>query len=208
MLSSPISTVKSKEPQAPKTSGKLDASAGKEIYTAHCGVCHDTGAAGAPKIGDAVDWSSRMKQGMTLVLDHAINGYNSMPPRGACMTCSDAEIKAAIDYILDKSKGAAGAVALPPKAPKLTLADGKRIYDETCSVCHAEGKLGAPKVGDQAVWAPLIAQNMDVLIYRSIHGYKRMPARGTCVDCTDAEIIAAVKYMVQQSQTGADYSLW
>lgn len=203
-----LKTVKSKEPQAAKSSGKLDASAGKDIYTAHCGVCHDAGAAGAPKIGDAADWSSRMKQGMTIVLAHAINGYNSMPPRGACMTCSDAEIKAAIDYILDKSKGAANAAALPPKTPKLTLADGKKIYDETCSVCHAEGKLGAPKVGDKTVWAPLIAQNMDVLIYHSIHGYKRMPPRGTCIDCTDAEIIAAVKYMVQQSQTGADYSLW
>jgi len=203
-----LKTVKSKEPEAPKASGKLEASAGQDIYTAHCAVCHDTGAAGAPKIGDAADWSSRMKQGMATVLNHAINGYNSMPPRGACMTCSDAEIKAAVEYILDKSKGSAGAEVAPPKAPKLTLADGKKVYDETCSVCHAEGKLGAPKMGDQKAWAPLIAQNMDVLIYRAIHGYRRMPPRGTCIDCSDAEIIAAVKYMVQHSQSGADYSLW
>jgi cytochrome c5 len=124
------------------------------------------------------------------------------------MTCSDAEIKAAVEYILDKSKGSAGAEVAPPKVPKLTLADGKKVYDETCSVCHAEGKLGAPKMGDQKAWAPLIAQNMDVLIYRAIHGYRRMPPRGTCIDCSDAEIIAAVKYMVQHSQSGADYSLW
>ena len=203
-----LRTVKSKEPAAAKTGGKLGASAGKDIYIAHCAVCHDTGAAEAPKIGDAAAWSTRTKQGMTLLLDHAINGYNSMPPRGGCMTCSDAEIKAAVDYILEKSQGAAGGHAALTKTPKLTLADGKRIYDETCSVCHAEGKLGAPKVGDKRVWAPRIGQNIDVLIYHAIHGYRRMPPKGTCIDCSDAEIIAAVKYMVQQSQPGADYSLW
>lgn len=204
-----LRTVKSKEPTVAKSSGKLDASAGQDIYTAHCGICHDSGAAAAPKLGDALDWSKRLNQGMTLLLAHAINGYNSMPPRGTCMTCSDAEIKAAVDYILEKSKSDGQAkLASVPKVAKLTLEDGKNLYLNTCSVCHAEGKLGSPKMGDHTVWTPRIAQNMDVLIDHAIHGYKRMPPKGTCIDCTDAEIIAAVKYMVQQSQTGADYSLW
>jgi cytochrome c5 len=204
-----LKTVKSREPSAPKSTGKIDASTGENIYTAYCAVCHDSGSAGAPKITDSADWTNRMKQGMPVVLAHAINGYNSMPPRGACPTCSDAEIKAAVEYIINQSqKSGASAVPTPPQAVKLTLADGQKVYANTCSVCHAQGLLGAPKVGDVEAWAPRIAQNIDVLIEHAIHGYRRMPPKGTCIDCTDAEIIAAVKYMVQQSQKGGDYSLW
>jgi cytochrome c5 len=205
-----LKTVKSKEPEIAKKSAVLGADAGEDIYAAHCGICHDSGAAGAPKLGDASDWGTRLQQGMPTIVEHAINGYNSMPPRGACITCSDQEIKAAIDYIYSKSKapteGAAGAT--PPKVVKLTLADGKKIYESNCIVCHGEGKLGSPKLGDKEAWTPIVAKNFDVLIEHTLHGYKRMPARGTCVNCSDAEIIAAIKYMVQQSHVGGDYSLW
>jgi cytochrome c5 len=203
-----LKTVKSEEPKT--SSGPVGAGAGKKIYEAHCAVCHGTGAAGAPKLGDAADWDPRIKQGMPVLFQHAINGFNSMPPKGTCMSCSDEEIKAAVQYLADQSKpGAAGAgtpaaVAAPPQP---TLADGKRIYENTCSVCHTQGLLGAPKLGDKAAWAPRIKQNMDILFAHTIKGYNRMPPRGTCVSCTNAELQAAVKYMVQQSSDG-NYSLW
>jgi cytochrome c5 len=203
-----LQTVKSQEPKT--SSGPVGAGAGKKIYEAHCAVCHGTGAAGAPKLGDVPDWSSRIKQGMDVLFQHAINGFNSMPPKGTCMSCSDAEVKAAVQYLADQSKPGAASAGIPAAiaAPlKPTLADGKRIYEETCSVCHAQGLLGAPKVGDHAAWAPRIKQNMDVLFTHTIYGYNRMPPRGTCISCTNAELEAAVKYMAQQSSNG-DYSLW
>jgi len=205
-----LKTVKSKE--VATSSGPVGAGAGKKIYDAHCAVCHGTGAAGAPKLGDTDAWTVRIKQGMAVLNQHAINGFNSMPPKGTCMSCSDEEIKAAVQYLTDQSKpgasGAAGGPVMLKEPVKPTLADGKRIYDETCSVCHAKGLLGSPKMGDKAVWAPLIKQGMDILFAHTINGYRRMPAKGTCLSCTNAEVQAAVIYMVQESKTSGDYSLW
>lgn len=69
------------------------------IYAAHCAACHDTGAAGAPKRGDTAAWESRTKKGMNLLLQHVSQGYNLMPPKGSCLTCSDADLTAAIAYL-------------------------------------------------------------------------------------------------------------
>lgn len=80
------------------------ARSGEEIYNASCLACHTTGAAGAPKIGDKADWSKRMASGIDKVYEHAIKGFNAMPAMGLCMTCSEDEIKATVDYILEKSK--------------------------------------------------------------------------------------------------------
>lgn len=204
-----LQSVVSKRPAVAK--GPVSSGTGKKIYESHCAVCHGTGAAGAPKIGDDAAWAPRVKQGMDVIFQHAINGLNSMPPKGTCMTCSDEEIKAAAQYLVDSSKpGAGGASATPTvkQPPKLGLDAGKKIYDETCSVCHNQGLLGAPKIGDKAAWAPRIKENMDVLFTHAIKGYNRMPAKGTCVACTDEEIEAAVIYMVEQSKTNGDYSLW
>lgn len=205
-----LKTVKSKVPAANSSSGgAITADTGKDVYLDKCAVCHDSGAAGAPKIGDAGAWAERMKSGLDTVVTRAIKGYNSMPPKGTCMTCSDAEIKAAVEYILDQSKsdGASGKTAAAAPV-RLTLADGKRVYQENCSVCHAEGKLGAPKMGDKAAWKPIIDKDMDILLMHALKGYKRMPPKGTCISCTNEEVIAAVLYMVQQSKTSGDYSLW
>jgi cytochrome c5 len=85
---------------------------------------------------------------------------------------------------------------------------GKEINDEVCAICHKDGKLGAPITGDKEAWAPLIKKNMDILIKHTIQGYKNMPPRGSCSTCTDTDLIAAVIYMVNQSQSGGNYNLW
>lgn len=74
--------------------------AGDVVYKASCSACHDTGAAGAPKHGDKGDWGSRIAKGKPTLYKHAISGFNAMPPKGMCMTCSDDEIKAAVDYLI------------------------------------------------------------------------------------------------------------
>jgi len=79
-------------------------------------------------------------------------------------------------------------------------ADGQQIYQSSCQACHAAGVAGAPKVGDKAAWAPRIAQGMDTLLANATNGKNAMPPKGTCSACTEAELKAAIEYMVSQSQ--------
>jgi len=89
-------------PAASASSG--GARSGSDVYSAHCAACHATGAAGAPKMGDAGAWSPRVAKGMETLYTHAINGFNAMPAKGLCMTCSDDEVKAAVDHMVEGSK--------------------------------------------------------------------------------------------------------
>ena len=77
---------------------------GATVYNTKCGVCHASGAAGAPKMGDAAAWAPRAAQGIDALLASAIKGKGAMPPKGLCMDCSDSELKASIQYMLDNSK--------------------------------------------------------------------------------------------------------
>ncbi|WEM42240.1 cytochrome c5 family protein [Photobacterium sp. DA100] len=74
---------------------------GDTVYGTFCAACHGTGVMGAPKIGDATDWSPRIAKGNDVLADHAINGFNAMPAKGSCMDCSDDEIVAAINHMID-----------------------------------------------------------------------------------------------------------
>lgn len=73
---------------------------GEQVYQASCFACHGTGALGSPK--SPAEWEPRMAKGMDVLLDHAINGFNAMPPKGTCMDCSDDELKAAIEFMTKK----------------------------------------------------------------------------------------------------------
>lgn len=77
---------------------------GSDVYNASCMACHSTGAAGAPKLGDKAAWSPLIAQGKPTLYEHAINGIRGMPPRGTCMSCSDAEIEAAVDHMVAGSQ--------------------------------------------------------------------------------------------------------
>ncbi len=77
---------------------------GEEVYTAQCAMCHATGAAGAPKLGNAGDWGPRAATGMDALMNSALNGKNAMPARGLCTTCSDDELQAAVEYMVNNSK--------------------------------------------------------------------------------------------------------
>lgn len=84
--------------------GTAAARSGKEVYDASCMACHATGAAGAPKTGDAAAWADRLAKGKDTLYNNSINGFNGMPAKGLCMTCSDDELHAAVDYMLENSK--------------------------------------------------------------------------------------------------------
>lgn len=74
---------------------------GADIYNSSCIACHGAGVLGAPKLQDAAGWAPRMEQGFDTVLANAINGINAMPPMGTCGDCSNDDIKAAIEYMIE-----------------------------------------------------------------------------------------------------------
>ncbi len=76
---------------------------GDAVYNASCVACHGTGVAGAPKLGDSAAWKPRAAKGFDTLLSNATNGINAMPPKGTCASCSDDELKAAIEYMLSQS---------------------------------------------------------------------------------------------------------
>ncbi|MFZ5593852.1 MAG: c-type cytochrome [Pseudomonadota bacterium] len=67
-------------------------------------------------------------------------------------------------------------------------------------MCHATGAMGAPKTGDKARWAPLIKSGMDSLYNNTLKGKGAMPPKGGKVDLSDADVKAAVDYIVSQSK--------
>jgi cytochrome c5 len=93
------------------------------------------------------------------------------------------------------------AEAAKPAAAAAATIDpaGEKLYKSVCFACHAAGVAGAPKFGDKAAWAPLIATGMDHMVEIAIHGKGAMPPRGGS-QATDAEMHAAVEYMVQAAK--------
>ena len=77
----------------------------KGSYGKTCATCHAAGIAGAPKLGDKVAWSARLDKGMDVLYDSAINGIApAMPAKGMCFTCSDDDLKAIVDYMVESVK--------------------------------------------------------------------------------------------------------
>ncbi|NIB42784.1 cytochrome c5 family protein [Pseudomaricurvus alkylphenolicus] len=89
---------------APVAAAAAEPRSGAQVYETKCFTCHASGAAGAPKLGDAADWSNRVGKGIDTLYTNAISGFNGMPAKGLCMDCSDDEIKAAVDHMVDGSK--------------------------------------------------------------------------------------------------------
>lgn len=90
---------------------------------------------------------------------------------------------------------AAGVVAVVAKAKS-----GEEVYNGACVACHGAGIAGAPKTGDKALWAPRIAQGVNVLYEHAIKGFKTMPAKGGQAGLSDDEVKAGVDYQVAKAK--------
>ncbi|MBF1166337.1 c-type cytochrome [Dechloromonas agitata] len=96
----PVAKFELAKAAAPAASGPRD---GATIYNTVCGACHNTGAAGAPKIDDKAAWAPRLGQGKDGLIKSVTNGKGAMPPKGGA-ALSDDEIKGVVDYVLSKVK--------------------------------------------------------------------------------------------------------
>lgn len=81
-----------------------DVAKGKAVYASSCVACHAAGVAGAPKFGDAAAWAPRINTGRDALYASALKGKNAMPPKGGNPALADADVKAAVDYMLSQSK--------------------------------------------------------------------------------------------------------
>ena len=166
---------------------------GKDVVAAVCAKCHATGEQGAPKIGDRKAWSKRSSQGLSGLTDHALKGIRGMPAHGGSPDLSDLEVKRAITYMVNQS-GGKWAEPIDPKKPPVARS-GEQIVKAQCSKCHADGKGGAPKIGDRDAWIPRLKDGLDNTVRSAMKGHGGMPARGGMADLSDAELRSAVLYL-------------
>jgi cytochrome c5 len=93
---------------ATAAAGGGDAAQGEKVFKGTCAMCHQTGAGGAPVVGNKGDWAPRIAQGKDTLYTHAINGFTgqkgTMPPKGANASLADADVKAAVDYMVSRAQ--------------------------------------------------------------------------------------------------------
>ncbi len=201
---------------------------GQEIYQAVCSACHAAGLMNAPKPGDKAAWQARIAQGEKTLVAHALNGIRAMPAKGGNPSLPDVEVTRAAIYMANQSGAsfkepaapAAAAPAAPAAAAPAAAATaaatpspgpaaaapatgskaltGAQVYQQVCTVCHGAGLAGAPKSGDAAAWKPRIAQGKATLYQHAINGIRAMPAKGGNASLSDADVKAAVDYLIAQ----------
>ena len=79
---------------------------------------------------------------------------------------------------------------------------GEQVYNQVCKTCHEGGLAGAPKMGDKAAWAKVIAQGLAPTVDHAIKGIRAMPAKGGNPDFENIEIERAVIFMANKSGGG------
>ncbi|MEM6707915.1 MAG: c-type cytochrome [Pseudomonadota bacterium] len=99
----------------------------------------------------------------------------------------------------DACDGAAAVAAATPTAGG-AAGGGEAVYNQYCFACHMAGVAGAPKFGDPAAWGPRIEKGIDALYASTLNGINAMPAKGTCMSCSDDDLKATVDYMVAAAE--------
>lgn len=90
------------EPATPTTAPAAAAFDPAATYQQSCFACHATDAVGAPMLGDREEWDARLEKGMDALMANVINGVNTMPAKGLCLNCSDEDLRAVVDYMLEQ----------------------------------------------------------------------------------------------------------
>ena len=93
--------------------------------------------------------------------------------------------------------------ALPKPAGEVKMT-GQEVYNKVCAACHAAGVLGAPKVGDKALWEPRFAQGLDTLVTHAVTGIRAMPAKGGDPSLTETHIKDSIIYMLGETGIKVD----
>lgn len=172
----PVGTVELRDLSNPAT-----LKTGEQVFTAQCAACHATGAAGAPKLGDAAAWGPRLSQGYEVLLTSALKGKGAMGPQGGG-DFTDLEIGRAVVYMANQSGGklpepqAAPAAAAPATEP--AASDVAATQNAAAAVAAATQAAAAP-----AAAAPAPAADNAAALYNQ-----------ACVACHAAGVAGAPKF--------------
>jgi cytochrome c5 len=127
-----------------------------------------------------------------------------MPARGTCITCSDYEIKQAVNYMVTGT--------ISPVTAKqqqgVDMKSAQKIYETNCSSCHSNTAVKAPQLGDTAAWKEVETKGFLRAYDTIIAGKSGHPANAGCPKCSDQDVISALKYMLQKGSGKNSYLLW
>jgi cytochrome c5 len=84
--------------------GPVHAASGMDVYNASCAMCHVSGVAGALKLTDKAGWEPRLKAGTDALYASSLKGKGAMPAKGGNASLADADVKAAVDYMVSQVK--------------------------------------------------------------------------------------------------------
>ena len=152
--------------------------AGGEVYKAVCAACHDSGAAGAPKLGDATAWTARIGQGYDTLVKHALEGIRAMPAKGGNPDLDDVEVARAVVFMANQG----GAKFKEPevKSAPAKAADAAAPAEAAASAPVA---AAAPAAAAAAAPAPTVSADAGKKVYDA-----------ACVACHGAGVAGAPKF--------------
>jgi cytochrome c5 len=169
------------------------------IFLLACGKSEDVPA---PATQPPVAETTEAEPAPPVSVDPAAQAVEPMP--ADVTTSTQPEVAPAQPAPASKPEAAVPAKTSPAEtaavAPSAEMVHGEKIYRQACAFCHDKGLAGAPKIGDAAAWGPRLAQGMDVLYTVSLRGKGAMPAKGGNPALSEADVKAAVDYMVAQSR--------
>ena len=111
-----------------QASGPRTLKSGEEVYKQACAACHTTGAAGAPKTGDAAAWAPRIKQGYEVLVTHAVEGFRAMPAKGGNADLDAIEVARGVVHMANAS----GAKFKEPDPVKTGEHSGQQVVAQAC----------------------------------------------------------------------------
>lgn len=146
---------------------------------------------GSPDLTDA-----EVARAVAFMANQAGANFKEPPVQAAAPTQVAAGSSAIPSAAAAPVAGAGATSGAPAGGAKGGAGNGKAVFDQTCAVCHGAGIAGAPKAGDKAAWTPRLTQGTDALHQAALKGKGAMPAKGGNTSLSDADVEAAVDYMV------------